>query len=243
MNQRRPGPSVIVRPLDPREEPGSDFRYESFFRRIREFTDLTASAYLSASWTHDLKALAHLHVSNRTHRAFVASEETPATDGRQENSLKKTEGCGIELRLTKHVYNEVFGASSPNSSDVDPSRVGMFDETPREAEAGSEARSPERKKAVLTRAFSARGVRLLLRSVSGAGPHARPAAPVDYFLCRCRFRSLRCLCLRIFFRRFLITLPTLTLLSLRLFPPVCRLSGVRVARTGFARRNAKGASF
>ena len=29
-----------------------------------------------------------------------------------------------------------------------------------------------------------------------------------YFLCRWRFRSLRCLCLRIFFRRFLITLPT-----------------------------------
>jgi hypothetical protein len=30
----------------------------------------------------------------------------------------------------------------------------------------------------------------------------------DYFLCRCLLRSLRCLCLRIFFRRFLITLPT-----------------------------------
>ena len=29
-----------------------------------------------------------------------------------------------------------------------------------------------------------------------------------YFLWRCRFRSLRCLCLRIFLRRFLITLPT-----------------------------------
>jgi hypothetical protein len=28
-----------------------------------------------------------------------------------------------------------------------------------------------------------------------------------YFLCRCRFRSLRCLCFRIFLRRFLITLP------------------------------------
>ncbi len=28
-----------------------------------------------------------------------------------------------------------------------------------------------------------------------------------YFLCRCRFNSLRCLCLRIFLRRFLITLP------------------------------------
>jgi hypothetical protein len=28
-----------------------------------------------------------------------------------------------------------------------------------------------------------------------------------YFLCRCRFRSLRCLCLRIFLRRFLMTLP------------------------------------
>ena len=45
----------------------------------------------------------------------------------------------------------------------------------------------------------------------------RLTAPVDhsrkkngervYFLCRCRFRSLRCLCLRIFLRRFLITLP------------------------------------
>ncbi len=29
-----------------------------------------------------------------------------------------------------------------------------------------------------------------------------------YFLCRCRFRSFRCLCFRIFLRRFLITLPT-----------------------------------
>lgn len=29
-----------------------------------------------------------------------------------------------------------------------------------------------------------------------------------YFLWRCRLRSLRCLCLRIFLRRFLITLPT-----------------------------------
>lgn len=29
-----------------------------------------------------------------------------------------------------------------------------------------------------------------------------------YFLCRCRLRSLRCLCFRIFLRRFLITLPT-----------------------------------
>lgn len=28
-----------------------------------------------------------------------------------------------------------------------------------------------------------------------------------YFLCRCRLSSLRCLCLRIFLRRFLITLP------------------------------------
>ena len=31
-----------------------------------------------------------------------------------------------------------------------------------------------------------------------------------YFLCRCRFNSLRCLCLRIFLRRFLITLPTMS---------------------------------
>ena len=28
-----------------------------------------------------------------------------------------------------------------------------------------------------------------------------------YFLWRCRFNNLRCLCLRIFLRRFLITLP------------------------------------
>ena len=28
-----------------------------------------------------------------------------------------------------------------------------------------------------------------------------------YFLWRCRFSNLRCLCLRIFLRRFLITLP------------------------------------
>ncbi len=37
--------------------------------------------------------------------------------------------------------------------------------------------------------------------------HTRNAGD-DYFLWRCRLRSLRCLCLRIFFRRFLITLPT-----------------------------------
>jgi hypothetical protein len=29
-----------------------------------------------------------------------------------------------------------------------------------------------------------------------------------YFLCRARFNSFRCLCFRIFLRRFLITLPT-----------------------------------
>ena len=113
---------MIVRPLDPREEPGSAFRYESFIRKIREFTDLTASAYLSASWTHDLKALTHLRVSNRTHRAFVASEETPATKRRQENSSKKTVGCGVELRSTKHVCDEVFEACSPHNGDVDTSR-------------------------------------------------------------------------------------------------------------------------
>lgn len=33
--------------------------------------------------------------------------------------------------------------------------------------------------------------------------------PTSYFLCRCRLRSFRCLCLRIFLRRFLMTLPTM----------------------------------
>ena len=36
----------------------------------------------------------------------------------------------------------------------------------------------------------------------------------NYFLWRCRFRSLRCLCLRIFLRRFLTTLPTISPLCL-----------------------------
>lgn len=34
-----------------------------------------------------------------------------------------------------------------------------------------------------------------------------PGERYAYFLCRCRLSSLRCLCLRIFLRRFLITLP------------------------------------
>lgn len=37
-----------------------------------------------------------------------------------------------------------------------------------------------------------------------------------YFLWRCRLRSLRCLCLRIFFRRFLTTLPTISPLSIKI---------------------------
>lgn len=41
---------------------------------------------------------------------------------------------------------------------------------------------------------------------SGRDTHQRHAP--DYFLCRCRLKSFRCLCLRIFLRRFLITLPT-----------------------------------
>ena len=39
--------------------------------------------------------------------------------------------------------------------------------------------------------------------------HAIDTKGKDYFLCRCRLRSFRCLCLRIFLRRFLITLPTI----------------------------------
>ncbi len=35
-----------------------------------------------------------------------------------------------------------------------------------------------------------------------------PRSGRAYFLWRCRFNSLRCLCLRIFLRRFLMTLPT-----------------------------------
>ena len=45
-----------------------------------------------------------------------------------------------------------------------------------------------------------------------AQPRARGARR-DYFLWRCRFSSLRCLCLRIFLRRFLMTLPTGYLLA------------------------------
>ena len=42
----------------------------------------------------------------------------------------------------------------------------------------------------------------------GSGSDAYQRHAPDYFLCRCRFKSFRCLCLRIFLRRFLITLPT-----------------------------------
>lgn len=48
----------------------------------------------------------------------------------------------------------------------------------------------------------------------GAEEHALARSDAElYFLCRCRFRSLRCLCFRIFFRRFLITLPNGLLLD------------------------------
>lgn len=47
------------------------------------------------------------------------------------------------------------------------------------------------------------GIRLIQGRNASRGPRAR-----SYFLCRCRFKSFRCLCLRIFLRRFLMTLPT-----------------------------------
>ena len=57
---------------------------------------------------------------------------------------------------------------------------------------------------------------------SGINPPPREPAPRlgrlranFYFLWRCRLRSLRCLCLRIFFRRFFTTLPTVSPMSLK----------------------------
>lgn len=48
---------------------------------------------------------------------------------------------------------------------------------------------------------------------------ARFRAPRAYFLCRCRLSSFRCLCFRIFLRRFLITLPKgLLLRVIRMLP-------------------------
>ncbi len=49
------------------------------------------------------------------------------------------------------------------------------------------------------------GERLNLGSVDIRHPSQRPSR--SYFLWRCRRRSFRCLCLRIFLRRFLMTLP------------------------------------
>jgi len=67
--------------------------------------------FLSVSWIHFLKVHEHLRVSNRTSRAFVASEETPRIQGRQENSSKKTVGCGTQLRSMKQVCDQVFEAT------------------------------------------------------------------------------------------------------------------------------------
>ncbi len=54
-----------------------------------------------------------------------------------------------------------------------------------------------------------------------------------YFLCRWRFRSLRCLCFRIFFRRFLMTLPMWAPSLLRVADPrgsVCASGDAAVER-------------
>ena len=47
------------------------------------------------------------------------------------------------------------------------------------------------------------------------GSNTAAEAVRTYFLCRCRFKSFRCLCFRIFLRRFLMTLPKVTLLAAR----------------------------
>ncbi len=55
----------------------------------------------------------------------------------------------------------------------------------------------------------------------------------NYFLCRARFKSFRCLCFRIFLRRFLITLPTGSL-------PAPRSRAGLVSRSRLAAHTAPG---
>ena len=64
---------------------------------------------LSASEINNLKVRTHLHSSNRTHRAFVAPEETPRIRPSQVNSSKKTGGCSSNLRTTRQVSGEKTG--------------------------------------------------------------------------------------------------------------------------------------
>ncbi len=54
--------------------------------------------FLSVSKIDNLKAQTNLHVSNRTHRAFVAPEETTRSRSRQANTSKKTQTCLPNLR-------------------------------------------------------------------------------------------------------------------------------------------------
>lgn len=54
--------------------------------------------FLSVSKIDNLKAQSSLHVSNRTHRAFVAVEETTRSQSSQANTSKKTQTCLPNLR-------------------------------------------------------------------------------------------------------------------------------------------------
>ena len=54
--------------------------------------------FLSVSKIDNLKAQTNLHVSNRTHRAFVATEETTRSRSSQANTSKKTQTCLPNLR-------------------------------------------------------------------------------------------------------------------------------------------------
>jgi hypothetical protein len=54
--------------------------------------------FLSVSKIDNLKAQINLHVSNRTHRAFVAPEETTRSRSSQANTSKKTQTCLPNLR-------------------------------------------------------------------------------------------------------------------------------------------------
>jgi hypothetical protein len=148
-----------------------------------------------------LKEQTNLHVSNRDDRAFVAPEVTTRSKCRQGNSLKKTKGCALKLRSMSHLFDEFLPLSNSNL------QTNVSDES-----LDSDVDAPD-----------ARRTQLCIRRTCDRHSHPRQRSAQKkemenrgenaaignraYFLWRCRFSNLRCLCFRIFLRRFLITLP------------------------------------
>jgi hypothetical protein len=161
--------------------------------------------YLSASKCHNLKAQTVLHVSNRNDRAFVATEVTTRFIWRQGNSSKKTWGCALNLRLMSTLFDE---RTIQNSTEVAIMHGNM---SPRL----THRRAWRAQSGLLrtTKRCEAKSSQKLLdwiesSQIGGVPPTGTiPDKGRAYFLWRCRLNSLRCLCLRIFLRRFLITLP------------------------------------